>query len=125
MRSTGFISSSMNSLDQAFFSNTNRLVAYGVWTASSLCFLAGVASKFPPENAWIEALVIACMLFAQYFSMANYSQRKTFREFLVIISILVWAIGFALRRLDIIDTSLYAAVVALFVGSVVVVRSRP
>jgi hypothetical protein len=64
------------------------------------------------------------MVTAQSLSIVNYWRKKTFRFFSIVVAILVWAIGFLLRRSQLIDTATYAVFVAAFLGLVVYIRSR-
>jgi hypothetical protein len=85
----------------------------------------GIAWTFPPENAGLEFFLAACMMTAQGLSLMNYWRKKTFRYFSIVLVILVWAVGFWLRRLQLIDTGAYAVFVVTFLGLVIYIRIRP
>jgi hypothetical protein len=115
----------MISWDRTFDSRPIRYGAHAVWLVSCIIFLIGIRARFPADSYAVEAFVVACIVFAELFSIRSFRRAQTFRHLLVIALVAYWAVGFTLRRLDVIGDGAYGWVIASFVALVVFARTRP
>lgn len=109
-------------MDMPVSSLAGRAATYVSWLLATMLFSWGLYLNFPPKAPAPEAFVFACVLFAQGFAFLNYWRRPCLRNAGVICALLLWSLGFCLRRLYMIDDAVYSIFVSAFLALVAFVR---
>ena len=110
--------------DKELRSTSFKLTTFIGWILGSISFALGFYRNFDIGSVEIEAFLITCVVFAQYYSLQNFRRSPTVKHASIVFAILFWSLGFVLRRLDVILSTTYSGFVLVFVCLVVFIRSR-